>query len=179
MPSGRPPLAPPAPLPHADQRLYPNPRCREPGHLAHYTFLGRLLGKALYEGILVEPTFAGFFLRKLLGHANTPDDLPSLDGELAASLRKLRHYDGARATADPAPPHLLTPPALRTGDFGDLALSFEASDEDARGGVEAVPLLPGGGAVAVTRENVASYVALMAHHRLSAQIAPQTRAFLR
>ena len=44
----------------------------------------------------MEPTFAAFFLRKLLGRANTPDDLPSLDGVLAASLRKLRHYDGTQ-----------------------------------------------------------------------------------
>ena len=41
------------------------------------------------------------------------------------------------------------------------------------------PLRPGGGALPVSRDNVAAYVALMTHHRLSAQIAPQTRAFLR
>ena len=35
--------------------------------LAYFEFAGRLLGKALYEGILVEPRFAQFFLRKLLG----------------------------------------------------------------------------------------------------------------
>lgn len=83
--------------PRADQRLYPNPRCRDPPHLAYFTFLGRLLGKALYEGILVEPTFADFFLRKLLGRANTPDDLPSLDAALATSLRRLSRFEGACA----------------------------------------------------------------------------------
>ncbi len=39
-------------------------------HLQYFEFLGQLLGKALYEGILVEPRFAGFFLRMLLGRAN-------------------------------------------------------------------------------------------------------------
>ena len=31
----------------------------------HYHFLGSMLGKALYEGLLVELPFACFFLRKL------------------------------------------------------------------------------------------------------------------
>jgi hypothetical protein len=30
-----------------------------------YRFIGRVLGKALYEGILVDVTFAGFFLAKV------------------------------------------------------------------------------------------------------------------
>ena len=30
-----------------------------------YRFIGRILGKALYEGILVEVAFAGFFLAKV------------------------------------------------------------------------------------------------------------------
>lgn len=138
-------------------------------------------GKALYEGILVEPTFAGFFLRKLLGHANTQDDLPSLDGALAASLRKLRQYDGealplALRICSATLPFLFD---ATPGDFGELALSFEASGEDTLGQATTTPLLSGGSDVAVTRDNVASYVALLAHHRLSAEIAPQTRAFLR
>lgn len=32
--------------------------------LAWYRFIGRVLGKALYEGILVDVAFAGFFLAK-------------------------------------------------------------------------------------------------------------------
>lgn len=31
------------PMLRTDNRLFPNPRCREAGHLAHFTFLGRLL----------------------------------------------------------------------------------------------------------------------------------------
>jgi ubiquitin-protein ligase E3 C len=73
----------------AQQELYPNPHSyakeREfssslldylsPANLslrlvAHqlnwYRFLGRVLGKALYEGILVEVAFASFFLGKVL-----------------------------------------------------------------------------------------------------------------
>ena len=36
------------------------------GHsLAWFRFVGRILGKALYEGILVDVAFAGFFLAKV------------------------------------------------------------------------------------------------------------------
>jgi len=35
--------------------------------LRYYEFLGRILGKALYEGILVDVFFASFFLSKWLG----------------------------------------------------------------------------------------------------------------
>jgi ubiquitin-protein ligase E3 C len=40
------------------------------------------MGKAMYEGILIEPRFASFFLNKLLGNYNYIDDLPSLDPEV-------------------------------------------------------------------------------------------------
>jgi ubiquitin-protein ligase E3 C len=33
--------------------------------LSWYRFIGRILGKALYEGILVDVAFAGFFLAKV------------------------------------------------------------------------------------------------------------------
>ena len=38
-----------------------------PAHsLDWYRFIGRILGKALYEGILVDIAFAGFFLAKVM-----------------------------------------------------------------------------------------------------------------
>lgn len=58
--------------------------------LEAYTFLGQLLGKALYEGILVEPRFAGFVLRKILGRKNTVDDLGSYDSSLYSSLMQIK-----------------------------------------------------------------------------------------
>lgn len=39
----------------------------QPQNLAYFQFLGRLLGKALFEGILIEASFAPFFLSKWLG----------------------------------------------------------------------------------------------------------------
>lgn len=54
-----------------NKELYPNAKSGAlfaPGEdIRIYRFLGRLLGKAMYEGITVEPRFANFFLRKLIG----------------------------------------------------------------------------------------------------------------
>lgn len=41
-----------------------------------------MLGKAIYEKMLIEPQFAGMFLNHLLGRVNLIDDLPSLDEEV-------------------------------------------------------------------------------------------------
>jgi ubiquitin-protein ligase E3 C len=47
-----------------DRLLYPNPHSHRASenHLGHFEFLGRVIGKAMYEGILVEVPFANFFL---------------------------------------------------------------------------------------------------------------------
>lgn len=62
--------------------------------LAWYRFIGRILGKALYDGILIDVAFAGFFLAKWLGKQSWLDDLASLDPELYSGLIFLKHYEG-------------------------------------------------------------------------------------
>lgn len=59
--------------------------------LQHYEFLGRILGKCLYEGILVDIRFAGFFLLKwaLTGGAGSA---PNESG-YRANLNDLRDFD--------------------------------------------------------------------------------------
>jgi hypothetical protein len=52
------------------------------GTLEQYLFMGKMLGKAVYEEILVEPQFAGMFLNHLLGRTNFIDDLVTLDQEV-------------------------------------------------------------------------------------------------
>lgn len=66
-----------------ERLLYPNPASDIVGSNAQFQFLGRLLGKAVYEGLLVEPQFAAFFLNKLLGRPNLVDDLASLDPQVS------------------------------------------------------------------------------------------------
>ncbi|KAI9436528.1 hypothetical protein BJY52DRAFT_1230437 [Lactarius psammicola] len=71
-------------LANKKNELYPShgSYATEPYSLNWYRFIGRILGKALYEGILVDVAFAGFFLAKgliFLKHypGNTEDLSPN------------------------------------------------------------------------------------------------------
>ncbi|KDR68241.1 hypothetical protein GALMADRAFT_146481 [Galerina marginata CBS 339.88] len=59
--------------------------------LALYRFVGRIIGKAVYEGILVGITFANLFLSKWLGRRSSLDDLLALDPDLYRRLLTLKH----------------------------------------------------------------------------------------
>jgi len=72
--------------------IYPNPASKDmvPGDSNCFYVIGLLLGKAVFEGVLVESRFAHFFLKKLLGRANLVDDLNSLDRTVARSLASIK-----------------------------------------------------------------------------------------
>jgi hypothetical protein len=74
-------------------KLYPNPASHVlvgPIHLEMFEFLGRILGKAIFDRILVDLPLATFFLSKLLGEPNYTDDLESLDPEMYRNLMYLK-----------------------------------------------------------------------------------------
>lgn len=53
-------------------RLYPSPTSHiQDNHLELFEFIGKVLGKAVYEGIVVDVPFASFFLSQVLGHQST------------------------------------------------------------------------------------------------------------
>lgn len=144
--------------------------------LRHYEFLGRIVGKCLYEGILVDVNFAGFFLRKWAltggegsarnesGYRANINDLRDLDEGLYQGLLQLKRY---------------------TGNVEDFALDFTIAD---------TVNIPGGGtktltkrlrsddkgdAIPVTNENRLIYIASVAQHRLVSQPWHQSIAFLK
>lgn len=138
--------------------------------LKRYEFLGRVVGKCLYEGILVDIAFAGFFLLKWTqagqsgtasGYRYNFNDLRDMDESLYQGLLALKNYKG---------------------DVSDLDLDFTVED------VVSLPnqptktvtheLMPGGARVKVTNENRPLYLSYMARHRLSVQPHAQSRAFL-
>jgi hypothetical protein len=142
--------------------LYPNPGARyvvdtRKEALARYRFLGRVLAKAVYENILVEPQFAAFFLNKLLGKFNYIDDLHSLDPEMYTSLMRLKHFDG---------------------QVEDLALTFSVSEMEF-GHVVTRNLVPDGANVPVTNENRIRYIHLMANYKLNVLSSVESAAFLK
>lgn len=56
-----------------------------------------MLGKCLYEGMLLELPLAAFFLKKMRGGVCDINDMPSLDPEVYKHLLQLRHYTGEEA----------------------------------------------------------------------------------
>lgn len=142
-----------------DNMLYPNPTVQllVDDFPKHYYFIGRILGKALYENLLVELPFAEFFLSKIVGRQSDVDvhHLASLDPIMYRNLLYLKSY---------------------MGDVADLNLDFTVlSDELGERRVD--ELKPSGANIPVTNHNRIEYIHLMADYKLNKQIRAQCYAF--
>ena len=140
--------------------MYPNPSSKfvhGTDHVVLFEFLGRILGKALYENITIQPQFAHLFLSFLRGdhtYLHLLTDLSTIDPQLYGNLMFLKSYDG---------------------DVSDLCLTFTVADDDF--GVSEVPLVANGENIEVTNENKRRYVYLVAKHHVSDRIKEQSDAF--
>lgn len=153
-----------------DHLLYPNPifgvnskysaltpEEKKEG-LRYIKFLGKIIGKCLYEGILVDVEFSLFFLQKLSGIIdNSFDDMYSLDPEVYNSLIKLYNYPG---------------------DVEELSLDFTISQKVGHGKYVTIPLVPDGQSIAVTNNNRLRYIHAVSQYKLNTVLTPQTRSFL-
>ncbi|RVD86712.1 uncharacterized protein DFL_004974 [Arthrobotrys flagrans] len=144
--------------------------------LRRFEFLGRIIGKCMYEGILVEVVFADFFLLKwskvMLGNDDVGlgvDDLKSLDRSLWKGLQALKHYDE------------------QTIEDLDLTFAIEnivrVADPRAPNGytqkMMLVDLKPNGSQIPVTSSNKLEYIHLVSRYKLAVQGKQQTNAFLK
>jgi ubiquitin-protein ligase E3 C len=143
--------------------LYPNPSsgaAHGSDHIVLFEFLGRILGKALYEGITINPCFAHFFLSFLRGDYNYLHMLPDLstvDPQLYSNLMFLKTYDG---------------------DAAELCLTFTVTSDEF-GGTREIPLIPNGANVDVTSNNKQRYIGLVAKHYVVDRVKEQSEAFTR
>ncbi|KAJ5713864.1 uncharacterized protein N7483_011045 [Penicillium malachiteum] len=142
-------------------------------HLRSYEFLGRVIGKCLYEGILVDVNFAPFFLLKwaLTGGRRSAlressyranlNDLKDLDVGLYKGLLKLKNYNG---------------------NVEDFSLDFTVNDEIPTSSTSRVTttkeLRPNGADMPVTNQNRLVYISYIARYRLQIQPQQETNAFL-
>ncbi|KAH7419262.1 hypothetical protein BKA64DRAFT_11997 [Cadophora sp. MPI-SDFR-AT-0126] len=131
-----------------------------------YEFLGRIVGKCLYEGILVDIGFAGFFLLKWTtsesGYRANINDLRDLDEGLYQGLLKLKNYPG------------------NVEDFSlDFTITDKISSDGESDNMITRELVPNGANITVTNENRPLYVSYVARHRLQVQPFRQTQAFLK
>ncbi|XP_065890414.1 ubiquitin-protein ligase E3B-like [Dysidea avara] len=148
---------------NGDGRIYPSPTSFiQEDHLSLFECVGKILGKAIYEGILMDVPFATFLLNMMCGRRygsmySSLDELSSLDPALDKSLHFIKDYDG---------------------DVSDLCLTF-SWEEELMGSTVTHDLKPGGRSIAVTNENRISYVHLMARFKLYTQLKEQLSAFIR
>ncbi|CAG8515156.1 4050_t:CDS:10 [Cetraspora pellucida] len=138
-----------------DGSLYPNPHSTST-KLPLYTFLGRMIARAMKEKILLDSQFAEFFLSKISGRAVFLEDLIGWNDELWKNLIFLKRYEG---------------------NVEDLGLFF-VIDEEINGQITSKELKSGGSHMTVTNYNKIQYIYLVADYKLNKQIKEQTEAFI-
>jgi len=143
-----------------DHKIYPNYLSAynpdyHGNYLNLYRFFGMIVGKAIFEGILLKCSFARFFLNRfadnegsITGSRNQVDDLRSLDPDLYNNLMKLKYFDG---------------------DVEEWGLTF-AINEDHLGTTKIIPLVPNGDHESVTNENKLEYIMYYADYMLNKKV---------
>ncbi|KAJ2612560.1 ubiquitin-protein ligase (E3), partial [Coemansia sp. RSA 1365] len=161
--------------------IYPNPRSmpadlkRRRLMLDKYKFLGAIIGKALYEGVLVDVSFALFFLGYCVGQHPEFNDLQTFDQDLYKGLVFLKNH-----------PVSTQSDANADGDYNDsddeifrvYHMHFSVTITLPNGQTKEYPLVPGGENVKVTSRNRQMYLNLVAEYMLSKQIKAQVEVFM-
>ncbi|KAF5194891.1 E3 ubiquitin-protein ligase upl1-like protein, partial [Thalictrum thalictroides] len=146
-----------------DSTFQPNPNSvYQTEHLSYFKFVGRVVGKALFDGQLLDVHFTRSFYKHILGVKVTYHDIEAIDPDYFKNLKWMLEND--------------------ISDVLDLTFSMDADEEKLilyeRTEVTDYELIPGGRNIRVTEENKHEYVDLVAEHRLTTAIRPQINAFL-
>ncbi|ORY95778.1 hypothetical protein BCR43DRAFT_557706 [Syncephalastrum racemosum] len=126
-----------------------------PDHLSYFKFVGRVIGKAIYDGRLLDAYFTRSFYKHILGRQVDYRDVEAIDPEYYKSLVWMLEND--------------------ITDIIDLTFSLETDDF---GTTEVIDLKPNGRDIPVTEENKHEYVALVTEQKLTTAIKDQINAFL-
>ncbi|KAJ2397558.1 ubiquitin-protein ligase (E3) [Coemansia sp. RSA 2559] len=171
--------------------LYPNPDAVTQSDSARsralalekFEFLGAVIGKALYEGVLVDVPFAQFFLGECLSQLPGFNDLPTLDEDLYRGLVALKNYPVPEAQFATTNTNTTAARGFSGADEEDeiyrvFGLDFTISVSTRNGATRTVPLVPKGETVKVTAQNRLLYLDLIAQYKLVKQIEAPTKAFM-
>lgn len=129
-----------------------------PDHLHFFSFVGRILGKAIIDSRLLDCHFTRSFYKHLLGLPVDMRDLEAVDPDYYKSLCWILEND-------------------ITGVLDD-DLTFTA-ESDEFGVVKVIDLIPAGNSTPVTEANKSEYVRLIVEYKLTEAIRPQIDAVLR
>ncbi|KAI8808083.1 hypothetical protein BJ742DRAFT_290400 [Cladochytrium replicatum] len=126
-----------------------------PDHLLYFKFVGRIIGKAIYDGRLLDAYFTRSFYKCMLGIAVDWKDMEAIDPEFHKSLEWILNND--------------------ITDVLDLTFIAEV---DEFGKKRDIDLKPDGRNIAVTEQNKHEYVKLITEYKLTTAIREQIDAFL-
>ncbi|KAI9503638.1 hypothetical protein BX070DRAFT_224279 [Coemansia spiralis] len=139
--------------------------------LEKFKFLGAVIGKALYEGVLVDLPFAQFFLGVCLNQLPGFNDLPTLDEDLYRGLVALKNYTATETL------QVIDNSNGEDEIYRVFGLDFTITIST-RNGTRTVPLVPKGETVKVTAQNRLLYLDLIAQYKLVKQIEAPVKAFM-
>ncbi|KAF1962906.1 hypothetical protein CC80DRAFT_99904 [Byssothecium circinans] len=125
-------------------------------HLMFFKFIGRIIGKALYEGRVLDCHFSRAVYKRILGRPVNLKDMETLDLEYYKSLLWMLE-----------------------NDITDIITETFSTDVEAFGETEVVDLIENGRNIPVTEENKHEYVRLVTEHRLTGAVQEQLEHFLR
>ena len=126
-----------------------------PDHLFYFKFVGRIIGKAIFDGRLLDAYFTRSFYKCMISAPVDHKDMEAIDPGYYKSLDWILNND--------------------ITDVLDLTFSMELDDF---GRQKVIDLKPDGRNIAVTEPNKIEYVRLVTEQRLVVAINEQIEAFL-
>lgn len=126
-------------------------------HLIYFRFLGRVLGKALFEGQIVAGHMVQYLYKYMLGWPITFGDLESIDVELYENLKKILVMD--------------------PNEIEYMCLDFTTT-QNLLGETTQIQLVPNGEDKAVTGENLPEYLQVYFKYLMLERIRPQVTELL-
>jgi E3 ubiquitin-protein ligase HUWE1 len=127
---------------------YPNPKSYvEKDHLKYFKFIGRVIGKALFDECLLECYFVKTLYKIVIGEPLSFLDIEDYDNEFFNNLKWCLN-----------------------NDISTMGQSFYV-EQDYFGKIEEIELVPGGKNIAVNNENKFEYVEKFAYFKLYSNIS--------
>ncbi|KAK4455659.1 hypothetical protein QBC34DRAFT_72580 [Podospora aff. communis PSN243] len=125
-------------------------------HLSFFKFIGRVIGKALYEGRLLDCYFSRAVYKRILGKAVSVKDMESFDPDYYKSLVWMLE-----------------------NDITDIITETFSVEDDEFGVTKVVDLCDNGRNIVVTEENKHEYVRMIVEHKLLSSVKDQMEHFLK
>ena len=136
--------------------FHPNPLSRvNEEHLLYFKFVGRIIGKALHEGRVLDCHFSRAVYKRILGKKPNLKDLESSDVDYYKSLVWILE-----------------------NDITDVLDEEFVVIEDEFGEEKIIDLIPDGRNISVTEENKKEYVQALVEYRLTESVKDQLDSFL-